>query len=135
MNKYIVAALSRLRVLHYCNCELFCAVVLTHIFAFNQMDRVISTIKSLECVNVLQVNVKEDKEVVVPCFGHGSGSGSGYVNNMKKLMKWMPQMLKIQLKIIAQKVTRKIMNLSSSDNFSERSERKRKSNSLSKIMQ
>ena len=87
MNKYIVAALSRLRVLHYCNCELFCAVVLTHIFAFNQMDRVISTIKSLECVNVLQVNVKEDKEVVVPCFGHGSGSGSGsgYVNKHEEI--------------------------------------------------
>ena len=33
--------------------------------------------------------------------------------NMKKLKKWMPQMLKIQLKIIAHKATRKIANLSS----------------------
>ena len=68
MNKDIVAALSCLRVPHYCNCGLFCAIVLTHIFVFNQMVRVISTIKSLECVNnILQVNIKEDKEVVVPC--------------------------------------------------------------------
>jgi hypothetical protein len=43
------------------------------------MDKVNSAIKSLKCVDILQVNVKEDTEVVVPS-GHGSGSGSS-VNN------------------------------------------------------
>ena len=39
------------------------------------MDKVKSAIKSLECVDISQVNVKEDTEVVVPS-SHGSGSGS-----------------------------------------------------------
>ena len=40
------------------------------------MNKVDSTIKSLECVaDLLQVNVKEDAEVVVPS-SRGSGSGS-----------------------------------------------------------
>ncbi len=43
------------------------------------MDKVNSAIQSLKCVDILQVNVKEDTEVVVPS-GHGSGSGSS-VNN------------------------------------------------------
>ena len=41
------------------------------------MDKVHSAIKSLECVDILQVNVKEDKEVVHS--GHGSASSPGYV--------------------------------------------------------
>ena len=43
------------------------------------MDKVNSAIKSLKCVDISQVNVKEDTKVVVPS-GHGSGSGSS-VNN------------------------------------------------------
>ena len=43
------------------------------------MDKVNCAIKSLKCVDISQVNVKEDTEVVVPS-GHGSGSGSS-VNN------------------------------------------------------
>ena len=45
------------------------------------MNKVNSAIKSLECVDILQVNVEEDTEVVVPS-GHGSSSGSS-VNNEK----------------------------------------------------
>ena len=45
------------------------------------MNKVNSAIKSLECVDILQVNVEEDTEVVVPS-GHGS---------VKKLKKRMPQ--------------------------------------------
>jgi len=44
------------------------------------MDKVLSAIKSLECVEILQVNVKEDTEVVQHS-GRGSASGSGYVKN------------------------------------------------------
>ena len=40
------------------------------------MDKVNCAIKSLKCVDISQVNVKEDTEVVVPS-GRGSGSGSG----------------------------------------------------------
>ena len=43
------------------------------------MNKVKSAIKSLECIDISQVNVKEDTEVVAPS-GHGSGSGS-LVNN------------------------------------------------------
>jgi len=42
---------------------------------FNQMEKVHSTIKSLECVDILQLNVEEDTEVV------HSGHGSGHVKN------------------------------------------------------
>jgi len=45
-----------------------------------QMDKVLSAIKSLECVDILQGNVKEDTEVVQHS-GHGSASGSGSVEN------------------------------------------------------
>jgi len=38
------------------------------------MDKVLSAIKSLECVDILQVNVKEDTEAV------RSGSGTGIVS-------------------------------------------------------
>jgi len=44
------------------------------------MDKVLSAIKSLECVDILQGNVKEDTEVVQHS-GHGSASGSGSVEN------------------------------------------------------
>jgi len=39
------------------------------------MDKVRTTIKSLQCVDILQVNAEEDTEVV------HSGHGSGYVKN------------------------------------------------------
>jgi len=52
-------------------------MVLTLLNVFNQMNKVLSAIKSLECVDILQVNVKEDKEVVHS--GHGSASSPGYV--------------------------------------------------------
>jgi len=56
------------------------------------MDKVLSAIKSLECVDILKVNLKEDTEVALDA----------------------PK-LKIQFKIliIAQKVMRKIANLPS----------------------
>jgi len=50
----------------------FCILVLTLLNFFNQMDKVHSTIKSLECVDILQVNVKEDTDIVHS--GHGSGT-------------------------------------------------------------
>jgi len=46
------------------------------------MEKVHScAIKSLECVEILQVNVKEDTEQVVHSDGHGSASDSGSVKN------------------------------------------------------
>ena len=39
------------------------------------MDKVHSAIKSLECVDILQVNIEYDTEIV------NSGAGSGYVKN------------------------------------------------------
>jgi len=57
----------------YCTLEIcFCILVLTLLNFFNQMDKVHSTIKSLECVDILQVNVKEDTDIVHS--GHGSGT-------------------------------------------------------------
>ena len=52
---------------------------LTLNFFFNQIYKVNSAIKSLDCVDISQVNVKEETEVVLPS-GHGSCSGSS-VNN------------------------------------------------------
>ena len=43
------------------------------------MDKVHSAIKSLECVDILQVNVEKDTEVVHSY--HGSGLSAGYVKN------------------------------------------------------
>jgi len=64
-----------LAILFFTTCELFfCILVLTLNF-FNQMDKVHSAIKSLQCVDILQVNVEEDTEVV------HSGHGSSYVKN------------------------------------------------------
>ena len=44
------------------------------------MDKVHSAIKSLECVDILQVNVEEDTEVVHS--GHGTGTGSVKIEEM-----------------------------------------------------
>ena len=68
------------------------------------MAKVNSAIKSLECVDISQVNVKEDTEVA------HSGHGHSYVKK-KKLM--FQRILKNRFKMIAQKATRKIANLPS----------------------
>jgi len=75
----------------------------------------------------IQVNaVKEDTEVVHS--SHDSATGSGSVKN-EEVKKRMPQrMLKIQFKIITQKVMRKIENPVHTYNISER---KRKSSAAS----
>ena len=61
--------------LKYSSCELFFYILVLTLDFFNQMGKVHSAIKSLECVDILQVNVKENIKVV------HSGAGSGFVKN------------------------------------------------------
>jgi len=86
------------------------------------MDKVHSTIKSLQCIDLLQVNVEVDTEVV------HSGHGSGYVKN--------EEIEEMDASKNAEDTVQDINNLSESDkedreppihNDSTSSERKRKS--------
>jgi len=83
------------------------------------MDKVLSAIKSLECVAILQVNVKEGTPEVVHS-GHGSASGSspGYVKKEEIEETDASKMLKIQFKIFI--IAQKMIPPVHADTFSER---------------